>query len=181
MNIILFGLPKSGKTTIGQKLAKYLSLSFVDTDRLLEEFYKQRFKVSYSCRKIYQKHGEKKFRTLESEAIFSLQDQSNTIISIGGGAIFTPKTVCFLKELGEFVYLQINKKTLYPRLLLDPPAFLSRLEDMSVFNEFYDNRFKYMKTISSYTIVVDDKTVEEIVDILISFYAQISLRYYGQQ
>lgn len=181
MNIILFGLPKSGKTTIGQKLAKDLSLSFVDTDRLLEELYKQRFKVGYSCRKIYQTHGEKKFRILEAEAIFSLQDQSDTIISIGGGAIFTPKIVCFLQAIGEFVYLHIDKKTLYPRLLLDPPAFLSQLEDISVFNAFYDNRFKYMKKISSHTIVVNDKTVKEVVDILITYYTQISLRYYGQQ
>lgn len=181
MNIILFGLPKSGKTTIGQKLAKDLSLSFVDTDRLIEKLYKQRFKVTYSCRKIYQTHGEKKFRVLESEAIFSLQDQSNAIISIGGGAIFTPKIFCFLQVLGELVYLHINKKTLYPRLLLDPPAFLSKLEDTSVFNAFYENRCKYMKKISAYTILVDDKTVEQIVDILSSFYRQISPRYYGQQ
>lgn len=179
MNIILFGFPKSGKTTIGKKLATHLSLSFIDTDRLLEQFYKERFQVSYSCRKIYQIHGEKKFRILESEAIFSVKDRSDTIISIGGGAICTPKIVCFLQRLGEFVYLQINKETLYLRFIADPPAFLSNVKDFSVFNAFYDNRFNSMKKITSHRVVVDDKTVDEVVDILSTFYAQISLKYYG--
>ncbi|MGL4348359.1 MAG: shikimate kinase [Chlamydiales bacterium] len=91
MNIILFGLPRSGKTTIGQKLAVNLSLSFIDTDRIIEKLYQKRFKSPYSCREIYQKFGEKKFRILESEAIFSLQNQSNTVIALGGGLFVMQK------------------------------------------------------------------------------------------
>lgn len=181
MNIILFGLPRSGKTTIGQKLALNLSLSFIDTDRIIEKLYQKRFKSPYSCREIYQKFGEKKFRILESEAIFSLQNQSNTVIALGGGAICNSKVVSFLQKLGEFIYLEIAKKTLYSRLLLDPPAFLSKLEDISDCNHFYEDRLKYMKNIPSRTIVVDDKTLEEILDILSSFYADINPGYYGHQ
>ena len=176
MNVILLGLPKSGKTTIGQKLALHLSLSFVDTDRLLEEFYMQQYKVSFSCREIYQRCGEKKFRMLEAKAIFSLQNQSNTIISIGGGAICSPKVVCFLQTLGELVHLQINKKTLYSRLLLDPPVFLSRLDDISCFDEFFTNRFQCIKKIPAHTIVVDNKSSEEVVNMLSSFYREINPR-----
>lgn len=180
MNLILFGLPSSGKTTIGQKLATHLSLPFIDTDRMIEELYQKRFKLNYSCREIYQTSGEKEFRTLESEAIFSLQNQSDTIIAIGGGAICNPRVVCFLEELGEFVHLQITRQTLYERLLLDPPAFLTKVEDIACCNDFYEDRLQYMKKIPSHTIDVDDKTLTEIVDILSSFYAYINPGYYGQ-
>lgn len=181
MNLILFGLPSSGKTTIGQKLATHLSLPFIDTDRMIEQLYQKRFKVDYSCREIYQKFGEKEFRLLESEVIFSLDNQSNTIIAIGGGAICNSRVVCFLQRLGKFIHLRITKQTLYSRLLLDPPAFLSKVEDIACCNDFYEARLEYIKKIPSHTIDVDDKAVKEVINILSSFYSYINPGYYGEQ
>lgn len=170
MNLILFGLPSSGKTTIGKKLATYLSLPFIDTDKIIEDLHQQQYSLSYTCRKIYQIYGESKFRLLESEAIFSLKNRFSTIISLGGGAICNSEIVPFLQSLGELVQLRITKQTLYSRLLLNPPAFLNNTN----FNKFYKHRVECLKRIPSHIIDVDDKTLGEIIHLISTFYININ-------
>lgn len=176
MNLILFGLPSSGKTTIGKTLAAQLSLSFIDTDRIIEDLHRQQYNLGYSCRKIYQTYGESKFRLLESESIFSLQNRSNTIISLGGGSICHSENLPFLQDLGELVQLQISKQTLYSRLLLNPPAFLNKTN----FDTFYEYRVQCLKRIPSHIIDIDDKNLAEIIQILSTLYNRINSKDYGQ-
>ncbi len=176
MNLILLGLPSSGKTTIGKKLAAELFLPFIDTDTIIEDLHRQQYNLSYSCRKIYQTYGEAKFRMLESEAIFSLQNRSSTIISLGGGAICNSEILPFLQALGELVQLHISKQTLYSRLLLNPPAFLSKTN----FDTFYEYRMQCLKRIPSHIIDVDDKNLAEIIHFLSTLYIHINSRHYGQ-
>lgn len=176
MNLILFGLPSSGKTTIGKKLAAQLSLPFMDTDKIIEDLHRQQYSLSYSCRKIYQTYGESKFRLLESEAIFSLQNKSSTIISLGGGALCNSKILPFLQGLGKLVQLQISKQTLYSRLLLNPPAFLNKTN----FDIFYEYRVQCLKRIPSHIIDVDDKNLVEIIHVLSTLYIHINSRDHGQ-
>lgn len=169
MNLILFGLPSSGKTTIGKKLAARLSLPFIDTDKRIEDSYRQHCSLNYSCRKIYQTYGENKFRLLESEVILSLKNRTNTIISLGGGALCNAEIVPFLQRLGELVQLQISKETLYSRFLLNPPAFLNTTN----FDTFYEYRVQCLQRIPSRIIDVDNKTLEEIIHLLCNLYNNI--------
>lgn len=176
MNLILFGLPRSGKTTIGKKLAAQLSLPFIDTDEIIEDQHRQQYNLSYSCRKIYQTYGENKFRLLESEAIFSLQNRVSTIISLGGGSICHSEILPFLQDLGELVQLQISRETLYSRLLLNPPASLNKTN----FDTFYEYRVQCLKRIPSHIIDVDDKNLAEIIHVLSTLYIHINSRNHGQ-
>ena len=83
-NIVLIGMPFSGKSTIGKKLAQKMNRQFIDID---EEIVK---KVGLSIETIFQKYGENYFRSLENEIIHNLRFENNLVISLGGGAIMNP-------------------------------------------------------------------------------------------
>lgn len=104
MNIVLCGLPKCGKTTIGKLLAKKLKRPFIDTDQLMGG--KQR------CREIFLEKGEATFRALEEKTIATLLTTDNAVISLGGGA---PLTLA-----GTLIYLKVDLDLLAKRQ--DPKA-----------------------------------------------------------
>lgn len=66
MNIIICGMPASGKTTIGKKAAEKIAWDFIDTDQLIESVYASQTGRACSCNQIYMKEGEVFFATLKS-------------------------------------------------------------------------------------------------------------------
>jgi shikimate kinase len=116
MNLILCGLPMSGKTTIGKTLSQLSNKDFIDTDDLIENSYFQKYGVQLNCRQIYKKEGESYFRALETDQIASLVHVKNSIIAIGGGAVCEAKNVGHLKSLGLLIYLKMPLKQLWQRV-----------------------------------------------------------------
>ena len=98
-NIVIIGMPYSGKTTLGKHLSKALKKPFMDTDTLIEK------EVKMSISDYIDKHGEKSFRVLEHQVISSLKDKTNLVISTGGGSILNTSNVEVLKLNGCFLYL----------------------------------------------------------------------------
>ena len=78
MQIYLIGMPGSGKTTIGEKLAKELHMEFIDLDAYIAE------KNAMFVEDIIHRYGEQVFREKESEALADLIDKQ-AVISTGGG------------------------------------------------------------------------------------------------
>ena len=99
-NIILIGMMGSGKTTVGQALAKKMSYRFVDTDKIIEEM--QGLTIS----DIFKLHGESHFREIEVNTIEKLKHLSQTIISTGGGIVLNPMNTIQLKAMGIVIYLR---------------------------------------------------------------------------
>lgn len=128
-NIVLNGLPGSGKSTVGQILAARLKMAFVDTDRLVEETVGERIS------EIFRKYGEARFRELEAAAVRQVSCLRNTVISIGGGAIIRRENFEALSSTGTIVWLNASMETLLQRLegdcsrpLLEPPPGLSKAD-----------------------------------------------------
>ena len=115
MNIILCGLPNSGKTTLGKSLASLLNYNFIDLDRLIENRYVQETLKPYTCKEIYTVHGERKFRELEKLAIASIKSVKNSVISVGGGSFEDKDNIYHLKSIGFIIYLKASFKTLLER------------------------------------------------------------------
>ncbi|MGE2689887.1 shikimate kinase [Mycolicibacterium pulveris] len=80
---VLVGLPGSGKSTIGRRLAKALDMTMLDTDTAIEE------KTGRTIADIFATDGEKEFRRIEEEVIRDALQSHDGILSLGGGAITT--------------------------------------------------------------------------------------------
>jgi shikimate kinase len=81
---VLIGLPGSGKSTIGRRLAKSLDLSLLDTDAAIEEG------TGRTIADIFATDGEKEFRRIEEDVIRSALQSHEGVLSLGGGAVTTP-------------------------------------------------------------------------------------------
>ena len=98
-NIILIGMPGSGKSTIGRLLAKGSGKQLVDTDERIVE------RAGMSIPDIFDRFGEKRFRDLESEVIRELGKEHSLIIATGGGAVLRPENVEALRQNGTIIHL----------------------------------------------------------------------------
>lgn len=124
-NIILFGFKGVGKTYYGKLLSEKLQRPFIDIDRLIETRYFEKSGEKWSVSQIYKEEGEKFFRQLEKEAVFSLERVDGAVISLGGGTILDPENAAFLQEKGILIYLKAPISLIQSRLFKGPPpAFL---------------------------------------------------------
>lgn len=153
MNIILCGLPMSGKTTIGGLLAKQMQRQFIDTDRLIEKAYANTTGKKNSCRQIFQEEGESAFRQIEKLQIASLKGTNKTIIALGGGSLVDPENSALLKHLGCLVYLQTPLNILWQRIQANGiPVFLDRVHPEKLFFEMAEKRILIYETMADVTI-----------------------------
>ena len=113
-NIILIGMPASGKTTVGLELSKVLTdYTFIDTDSFIEKT--EGLKIT----EIFAKYSEDYFRKLEYDAIKMLCAGKDKIISIGGGAFENPDNRATLLKFGKVYYLKSDLDVLYYRISND--------------------------------------------------------------
>jgi len=113
-NIILVGMPASGKTTIGTLLSENLpEYTLVDTDGIIEKT--QGMTIS----DIFKKYSEDYFRKLEYETIQMICSGNKKIISIGGGAFENPNNRATLLKFGKVFYLKSDLDILYYRISKD--------------------------------------------------------------
>ena len=104
-NIVLIGMPGSGKSTVGRRLASALDMSFIDTDGLLEKAAKT------SIQNLVDGRGIHFFRHLEEQVLCDLQ-LKNHIISTGGSAVYSQAAMQHLSTNGLTICLKISKKTM---------------------------------------------------------------------
>jgi shikimate kinase len=81
---VLIGLPGSGKSTIGRRLAKSLGVALLDTDAAIERT------TGRTIPDIFSNEGEAEFRRIEEEVIREALASHDGVLSLGGGAITSP-------------------------------------------------------------------------------------------
>ena len=100
---VLVGLPGSGKSTIGRRLAKALGVSLLDTDVAIEE------RTGRSIADIFATDGEQEFRRIEEEVVRAALADHDGVISLGGGAVTSPG-VCDALAGHTVIYLEIGAR-----------------------------------------------------------------------
>jgi len=128
---VLVGLPGTGKSTTGRRLAKILAVPFVDSDDLVEAA------QGKPVTEIFAERGEAGFREVEASAVRHALTGFDGILSLGGGAVTTESTRTALAESRvEVVLLRATLQTLAdrvgdartrPLLVSDPQARLTSL------------------------------------------------------
>lgn len=169
MKIVLIGYMGSGKTSIGQKLAEVLKLSFKDLDAEIEK------EEGISIPEIFSKKGEIYFRKLESHILKKILGQDdNFVLATGGGTPCYGDTMSFIATQKDVVtiYLKLPLEVLVSRLLLekDQRPLISHLKSEEELKDFirkhlFERSFYYNQA----TIIIDgaseniSETVEKII------------------
>lgn len=129
-NIVLTGMPGSGKSTVGKLLAKRLGRPYLDVDPLITE------KTGKTPAEIISAEGEKTFRDIESEVIRSIALETGAVIATGGGAVLRSENVDALRMNGKIFFLDRPVEQLLPTA--DRPLSSTKEAILQRYNERYD-------------------------------------------
>ncbi len=108
-NIVLIGMPGSGKSTVGVLLAKIIGYNFIDSDLLIQ---------AREGKKLYEIINEKgidAFNQIENEVNASIETQ-NTVIATGGSVVYGKEAMEHLKQIGTVVFLDVSLNELKKRI-----------------------------------------------------------------
>lgn len=108
-NIILVGMPGSGKSTVGVILAKRLALDFLDTDILIQKT------AERTLQEIVDQQGHRALLLLEEQALLSI-DCRNHVIATGGSAVYSKPAMRHLQLNGITIFLHADLAALQKRV-----------------------------------------------------------------
>lgn len=157
-NIVLVGYMGSGKSTIGQYIAREFGYNFIDTDEYIES--KQKITIN----EIFAEYGEEYFRNLETEALKVLHSKCvKTIISTGGGMPLRVKNQNILCNIGKVIYLSAKSETIYDRVKTSTNRPLLACDDpKKKIKEMLEIRNPIYSNVANYIISTDEKKIEDI-------------------
>ena len=141
-NIVLIGMPGSGKTTIGQAVAEKLGRDFIDTDVEI----KKNIKIEISD--YFSQYGEEKFRDIETQVIKDISTRSGAVIATGGGAVLKQENVDALKMNGIIYFLDRPLEQIVPTS--DRPTASSR----EAIEKRYSERYGIYKSSADKSVTV---------------------------
>jgi len=162
-NIALIGYMGTGKTGVGQRLAKRLGMKFIEMDWLIEE------QAGRKIPEIFQADGEIGFRELEIAAVKKVAGEKNSIIACGGGIVLNKINIDRLRESSIMVYLTASPRTILKRVssqqgqrpLLEVEDQLKTITDMLKFRKpFYERSADITVNTSKLSI---DAVAEEVI------------------
>jgi len=170
MNIVLTGPMGSGKSSVGENLAKALGRNLVDTDQLIIE------KAGMDIVEIFKQHGQGHFRELEEEIVKQVSKLDNHIISTGGGVVLRPANMRRLRGNSLVINLCASVDTLFNRLkekkdrpLLNKPNPKEELRKHSESRKpFYNN--------ADHVIETDDLDVGQVAEKILKIAKQSRIR-----
>lgn len=158
-NIILIGMPGSGKSTCGVLAAKALLKNFFDTDLLLQNIEGKRLQ------EIIDENGINYFNNAEENAILSL-DIRGTVIATGGSVVYSEKSMEHLKKLGRVIYLHLDYDTMADRIKNITTRGVVLKEGHTLL-DMYNERLSLYEKYADETLICDNHTVEEVVESIV--------------
>ena len=142
-NIVLTGMPGSGKSTVGRLIAATLNRDFIDTDDIIVK------DEGKSIPEIFRENGEKYFRDAETRAIKKASMLCGAVIATGGGAILREENVNALRENGKIYFIDRPLSDLIPTN--DRPLS----GDKEAITKRYNERYKIYNETSDVKVAVD--------------------------
>ncbi|HZJ99825.1 MAG TPA: shikimate kinase [Tissierellaceae bacterium] len=152
-NIVLIGMPGSGKTTIGKILAEELDMKFCDSDEYIEEH------SGKSIPEIFQ-DGEERFRSIEKEAILEISNEENTVIATGGGVVKSLENIINLKNNGVLIFINRPLEDIMSDIDANHRPLIK--DEIEKLNKLFEERYSLYKKYSDYE-VMNRGSLQELV------------------
>lgn len=153
-NVVLIGMPSSGKSAVGILLAKLLGYGFIDSDRVIQGIEGKRLS------KLIEEHGAEGFLKIEERVNCGL-DVSRCVIATGGSAVYSDYAMKRFKERGKVVYLKIDADTVKKRI----PDLVSRgvvmRGTLNSVDDLYKEREPLYEQYADITVECNELTLDE--------------------
>lgn len=158
-NIVLIGMPGSGKSTCGVLAAKALLKNFFDTDLLLQNLEGKRLQS------IINENGIEYFNEAEERAILSL-DIRGTVIATGGSVVYSEKAMAHLRSLGKIIYLRLGYEEMEKRIKNITTRGIV-LKEGETLLDMYNERAPLYERYADEILNCDGMAVEETVESIV--------------
>jgi shikimate kinase len=153
-NIILIGMPGSGKSTVGVILARLTARDFVDTDVLIQT------QQGRTLQDIVDRDGYLALRGIEENVILKL-DCRDHVIATGGSAVYSPAAMAHVKSQGIAVFLHVDLRTLRSRVEDYDTRGLAKRPDQSL-DDLFAERLALYREYADVTVNCIGLTHEEV-------------------
>jgi 3-dehydroquinate synthase len=175
-NIVLIGFSFTGKSKVGEEVARRLGWNFLDSDDEIVAL------AQKPIPNIFAQDGEEQFRKLERQVLERACAGEGFVLSTGGGAVLDPRNRELFTQSGVVICLEAKPQTIYERLLAaqqdssvvrpllavaDP---LKRIEQLKMFRQPY-------YAMADWSVHTDNLSIEEVCDEVIRGWKQVSQRW----
>lgn len=163
-NLILIGMPGSGKSTVGVILAKSLTMPYIDSDILIQ------LREKRSLQDIVDSDGYMVLREIEEDVLCNI-DCFNHVVATGGSAAYSDKAMKHLKKNGVIIFLNASLETLKNRIHNYETRGLAKRPEQS-FTDLFQERFELYTKYADISINSNDRTQDQVCD---DIYAQLQV------
>lgn len=154
-NIVLIGMPGSGKSAVGKRLAPVIGRPFIDADEVLVQ------NAGMTIPEIFATEGEEGFRRRETETLAELGKRSGIILATGGGCVTRAENYPLLHQNGRIFWIQ--------RDLLNLPTEGRPLSQQNALSDLYERRKDLYAAFADHIIVSDENFSHSIEKIMEAF------------
>tara|TARA_B100000401_G_scaffold18988_1_gene11427 strand:- start:1034 stop:1534 length:501 start_codon:yes stop_codon:yes gene_type:complete len=158
-SITLIGMAGAGKSTIGKKLAKILSLNFLDGDNIIEG------EINESIQNFIDQKGRAEFTKIEESILLSIKFDE-TLLATGGSAILCDSAMQFIRKESEVIFLDVSYENISQRITNLSERGLVRNPNQSL-QETYNERMSLYRKYADH-VVANDGDVESCVKDLVA-------------
>ncbi len=155
-NVVLIGMPGSGKSTIGVLMAKRLGLGFIDTDLLIQQ------DEGRTLQTIVDTDGYRALRHIEERVLMQIDAQGH-VISTGGSAVYSESAMQHLKRNSVVVFLDIPFREVRRRIGDFSLRGISRHPEQAL-DDLFEERYSLYKRYADLTIESEGKNPEQVCD-----------------
>ncbi|MBO5747013.1 MAG: shikimate kinase [Clostridia bacterium] len=156
MNVVLIGMPGSGKSTVGVLLAKALLYRFIDTDLIIQT------ECGKSLCDLISEKGLEGFIQTENMILSQLDYGDRCIIATGGSAVYGKDAMNSLKRCGKVVYLKVSPEELEQRIVNISTRGIAMPQGCTL-SKLYNQRASFYEKYADVIIDCNGLNIEETV------------------
>jgi shikimate kinase len=161
-NLVLIGMPGSGKTTIGKLVSEKLNYDFVDMDEYMKAKYKKTINDMFL-------NGEDYFRQEESKCCEEICKIQTNVISTGGGVIKKKQNVDLLGSTGVIIFIDRTVENILSDIEVSSRPLLK--DGKEKLYKLYEERYNLYREYA-HIIIKNDKNLDQVVEEIVNKYKE---------